>query len=64
MICMIPKVKLGVREMKFMSVVEISLAQIDDGPLKWVKDPYPIQIHANFQIIIWLLKFLLALCKI
>ena len=27
------------------------LAQNDDGPLKWANGPYPIQIHANFQIL-------------
>ena len=40
------------------------LAQNDDGPLKWADGPYPIQIHANFQILIGHLKFLWALCKI
>ena len=40
------------------------LAQNDDGPLKWANGPYPIQIHANFQILKVHLKFLWALCKI
>ena len=26
------------------------LAKNNDGPLKWANGPYPIQIHANFQI--------------
>ena len=29
----------------------IILAQNDDGPLKWANGPYPIQIHANVQIL-------------
>ena len=40
------------------------LAQNDDGPLKWAKGPYPIQIHGHFQILMGHLKFLWALCKI
>ena len=40
------------------------LAQNDDRPLKWANGPYPIQIHANFQILMGHLKFLWALCKI
>ena len=40
------------------------LARNDDGPLKWANGPYPIQIHANFQILMGHLKFLWALCKI
>ena len=40
------------------------LAQNDDGPLKWANGPYPIQIHANFQILMSNLNFLWALCKI
>ena len=40
------------------------LAQNDDGPLKWAYGPYPIQIQANFQILMGNLKFLWALCKI
>ena len=40
------------------------LAQNDHGPLKWANGPYPIQIHANFQILMGHLKFLWALCKI
>ena len=39
-------------------------AQNDDGPLKWTNGPYPIQIHANFKILMGHLKFLWALCKI
>ena len=27
------------------------LAQNGDGPLKWANGQYPIQIHANFQIL-------------
>ena len=42
----------------------IILAQNDDGPLKWATGPYPIQIHANFQILMGHLKFLWALSKI
>ena len=42
----------------------IILAQNDDGPLKWANGPYPIRIHANFQILIGHLKFLWALSKI
>ena len=42
----------------------IILAQNDDGPLKWANGPYPIQIHANFQILMGHLNFLWALCKI
>ena len=33
------------------------LAQNDDGPLKWADGPYPIQIHANFQILMGHSKF-------
>ena len=40
------------------------LAQNDDGPLKWANGPYPIQIHADFQILMGHLNFLWALCKI
>ena len=40
------------------------LAKNDDGSLKWANGPYPIQIHANFQILMGHLKFLWALCKI
>ena len=40
------------------------LAQNDDGPLKWANGPYPIQMHANFQILMGHLKYLWALCKI
>ena len=36
----------------------IILAQNDDWPLKWTNVPYPIQIHANFQILTRHLKFL------
>ena len=32
--------------------------------LKWANGPYPIQMHANFQILMGHLKFLWALCKI
>ena len=42
----------------------IILAQNDDGPLKWANGPYPILIHANFQILMGLWKFSWALCKI
>ena len=42
----------------------IILAQNDDRPLKWANGPYPIQIHANFQILMGLWKFSWALCKI
>ena len=42
----------------------IILAQNDDGPLKWTNGPYPIQMHANFQILMGHLNFLCALCKI
>ena len=45
-------------------VVGIILAQNDDGPLKWANGPYPIQIIANFQILMGHLKLLWALCKI
>ena len=37
-------------------------AQNDDGPFKWANGPYPIQKHANFQILMGHLKFLRALC--
>ena len=40
------------------------LAQNDDGPLKGADGSYPIQIHANFQILMGHLNFLRALCKI
>ena len=40
------------------------LAKNDDGSLKWANGPYPIQIHANFQILMGHLNFLWALCKI
>ena len=36
----------------------ISLDQNDDGPLKWANGPYPIQIHADYIILMGLLKFL------
>ena len=35
----------------------IILDQNDRGPLKWVKGPFPIQIHANYIILIGLLNF-------
>ena len=35
----------------------IILDQNDDGPLKWANCPYPIQIHANYIILMVLLKF-------
>ena len=38
--------------------------QIDDGPLKWANGPYPIRIHADYIILIGLLKLQWALCKI
>ena len=40
------------------------LAQNYDGPLKWANGPYPIQLHANFKILMGHLKFLWAHCKI
>ena len=40
------------------------LAQNDGGSLKWANGPYPIQIHANFQILMGHLKFSWALRKI
>ena len=33
------------------AIAGLILAQNDDGPLKWASGPYPIQIHANFQIL-------------
>ena len=42
----------------------IILDQTDDGPLKWANGPYPIQIHANYIILMSLLEFLWALCKL
>ena len=42
----------------------IILDQNDDGPLKLANGPYPIQIHADYIILMDLLKFLWALCKI
>ena len=33
------------------SLAGLILAQNDDGPLKWAIGPYPIQLHAIFQII-------------
>ena len=39
----------------------IILDKTDDGPTKWFNGPYPIQIHANYIILIGLLKFLRAL---
>ena len=42
----------------------IILDQNDDGPLKWANGPYPIKIHADYIILMGLLKFLWALCKI
>ena len=36
----------------------------DDGPLKWANGLYPIQIHANYTILMCLLKSLWTLCKI
>ena len=42
----------------------ITLDPIDDGPSKWANGPYPIQIHADCIILMGLLKFLWALCKI
>ena len=41
----------------------IILDKTDDGPIKWANDPYPIQIHANYMILMGLLKFLWALAK-
>ena len=52
--------------MKVESIAECSLgaglilAQNDAGPLKWANDPYPIQIHANFQILMGHLKFFMG----
>ena len=42
----------------------IILDQNDDGTLKWTNGPYPIQIHTDYIILMGLLKFLWALCKI
>ena len=42
----------------------IILVQNNGGPLKWASGLYPIQIHANYIILMGLLKFLWALCKI
>ena len=41
-----------------MSGTGLFLAQNNDGPLKWANGPYPIQIHAIFQISMGHLKFL------
>ena len=41
----------------------IILDKTYDGPIKWASGPYPIQIHANYIILMGLLKFLLALAK-
>ena len=41
----------------------IILDKTDDGPIKWDNGPYPIQIHANYIILMGLLKFLWALAK-
>ena len=35
----------------------IILGQNDDGPFKWANDPYPIKIHADYIIVMGLLKF-------
>ena len=40
------------------------LDQNDNRPLKRANGPYPIQKHAYYIILMGLLKFLLALCKI
>ena len=42
----------------------IVLDQNDDGPLKWANGPYPFQIYADYILLMGLLKFLWALCKI
>ena len=42
----------------------IILDQHDDGPLKRANGPYPFQIHADYIVLMGLLKFLWALCKI
>ena len=42
----------------------IILDQNYDGSLKWANGQYPIQIHADYIILMGLLKFLWALCKI
>ena len=39
----------------------IILDQNDDGLLKWANDSYPIQIYANYSILMGLFKFLWAL---
>ena len=49
---------------KWVYCAGLILAQKDDGPLNWANGPYPIQMHANFQILMGHLKFLWALCKI
>ena len=49
---------------RFLAYSGLIRAQNDDGPFKWANGPYPIQIHANFQILIGHLKLLWALCKI
>ena len=35
----------------------IILDQNDDGPLKWANGPYPIQIHADYIILMGFLNF-------
>ena len=42
----------------------IILDQNDGGPLKWAIGPYCIQMHANYLILMGLLKFLWVLCKV
>ena len=42
----------------------IILDENDDEPLKWANGPHPIQIHADYIILMGLLKFLWVLCKI
>ena len=41
----------------------IILDKNDDGPIRWANGLYPIQLHANYIILMGLLKFLWALAK-
>ena len=41
----------------------IILDKTVNGPIKWANGPYHIQIHANYIILMSLLKFLWALAK-
>ena len=42
----------------------LDLDQNDDGPFKCANGPYPIPIHTDYIILMGLMKFLWALCKI